>query len=818
MSSAPPPDVRPVADDWSAYLRAAAETRNDPFHDEYVTGNIRHRSGDGHEHRVHLDPFTLEAIRVAELGQMSGGEFAIVLPTPTTTAAVPMALALLLRYGRSSPYGHIPEKLVPKEAGRYVHRKEAKVLIVSAGIELRELYLGVATKAGPLADHFSIGQYRRTETGAELRPLKKGQSNVRMVFCSQTAQLSWIPRTGFTAAVFEHSPRDSFMRTSQVLEYAKASDAELKVHLVALPTSPAAARLRAQGVPIWMWSHQDILRLVAQDTPDATRTTRFAQPRSTLQAIASGAKRTIREVPYGELQEAFLEAGRELRDLRKRVPRSDPHAWQPVMESYQVLQTLANLSVTVKQYDAAAGELQEYELSQALRSAAEGLHEISDRPGLEGAGRAADALQQAFASLKRGNPKAKVLQEVVNSCEGGVTVAAHNNSHAHALRRAFSGNERVQVILVSELEGATLPPNLVFTGLPSSSQHWRLGLVLSPSTVFLEDPASGRRQREIVDALDAIEGRNVADGLRLEFLLKLKEGERGRHKAQAPRALPRTPALAPARPVRPAEAPANEPDVLSLLVPEDETFGSSAGEGEGAATGSRAVEAVQFLFEDGSRLFMRPRADMSRDIPGKGTEQIEAQDIQQGMRVFVFLDGARQNLFSSILEKAENHSALREHRDNIRSWQEAMRHWLGPGGLAYGNLVMLHKRFLALGVQKELSTLAAWAEGDRIGPARETDLDALARVIEDKDLARRVPAIWKSINKVRQLHMVVGSRISKALSMLSGSGRDEDSYIDKTLGITVDDFLGTVDIKTVNDVQRVSVPAHLIGIYEPAGA
>lgn len=847
LTSTPPADVRPIAADWSQYLEGAIDSRNDRFISEYRTQNIRfigNLSGSDSAGKriaalagsvpIHLDPFTVEAIRVAELAQMSGGEFAIVLPTASTAAAVPMAVALLMRYGETGRLEGLPAHLAAKFGGHFIHRPGAKVLVVSDGIELRTLYLNVATKGSVLADYFGIGHYSLEEgkvvpgqwefSKPVLKNFVKGGAQPRIVFCSHHGKLGWHPHEGFTAAIFEHGPGDSAIRTSQLLEFARKCTAELKIHIVALPTSPAAVRLASRNVPMWMWSPDDIARLLKQEAQSpADRSLRFSQSKDSLTALSRGSERRIEPVDYGDIRLSFKDAAEDVASVSKHLRTADYLKRLVVQDSYQLLSTLANLAVPVSTYNEAAKARDEWTLDQAVGATADRLSELDAVPSLNGAsGRLAGSLGQIYSSLKRKNPKAIALTKLVVETKEDFTVVGYSSAAAGAIQAQFPKPGPVTAAFFGDLHGA-INATMVYTGLPASRDIWRLGTVFAPKVIFLEEPAGGRL-REMVRAFERVSDRSLPEGLRLEFVSRLAEGERKRHRVQTPRPLVPPPTAATG-PISPAPAATTAPaatlpsrpgDAFSFLLPDEETAAANASPSAigGLASGA-TVPALGFTFEDGSRLLMKPRATMTKDVPGQGASSVLADQLEAGSRVFVFREGARQNLFGSILERAETHSMLKAHKDNIRFWQERLLEWLGPTPAAIqSNLAVLSERFQG---RKELSTLEAWAMGERIGPKTREDLLFLARTIEDKQLEKRIPDVWASIAKMRQLHTVVGFRISQALGRLAGSARDDDTYIDKDLGITVEDFLGSVSIRTISVKEHVMAPSHLIGIYRPAG-
>jgi hypothetical protein len=608
------------------------------------------------------------------------------------------------------------------------------------------------------------------------------------------------------------------------------------VYLTADPFDPGLERIRAVGGLVWGWDAQSLGELSGPAArPRAIDAGPLLAPSRVL-AGAAAAEVVIWEPAPGR-DHGFDDALRLLWDALWQLSRSygaspgEYGAADAMRWAWGVYNLLALLPIRPGDYDRWVGA-NPYALRLGQSPVTARAYAwyvtgpVRDAWRVFG-GRLEDALAAAEAPEKLSR-----LREWVNDRRepGCGLLAARNRIAAAAVAAALDESPATRpdwrsyttVTSLQDLAAGKVPlTGLAEICLTGPVQRSRAGLLAIPPGVSLIVLAAGPFEAQRITS-QVIGARSALAAIRAEAATTsagalditvparppsaVSEAPVKVYRAGSTRAVNRAPAETGQNPWEPFDA-----DVLGVLKRSiggeaDETAVPPARVTGGAASAS--VPAIVISLRDaGNHVLLAGPNDLITRARGAAPARVAAKSLRAGDVIYLVDRNARRDLFTAMTDKLAEAQAYATLTDLIDFWH-GRAGWLRGSDLTYEEI---YRRMGSTEITS-FQTVGTWIRGDVDGPQDPEDVARFARAVGDEALLEEAQRVGWALKTVHVVNRKAGRWLSSRLT--GASLRQEDTFVDQSLGIRVTDLLEAVTSVAVEgiDLTARTAPASSLGV------
>jgi hypothetical protein len=777
-----------------------------------IRGTLRRRLGHGRSAPFAPTALDDELLAAADEAVARRRPLGVVLPFPGTPAPIVLGTAALIG------------------AIRRTESLDVEVAVVSSRLSARELYEELAFDDQRISEFIP-----RTTIGLDGIPRVVGRpsrdTGGRLHIANDLSRIrNCLDRLHGIVVDGQAAPAAELDRL-----LAKSPDLSV-LYLTTDLFDPGLDRIRAAGGLVWGWDAESLADLTGPAArPRAVDAGPLLVPSEVLSAVAT-AEVVIWEPDPGR-DHGFDDAMRLLWEALWRLSRAygtspgEYGAADAMRWAWGVYNVLALLPIRPGDYDYwVGGNPYAIRLGQAPQTARAYARHV------EGAlrdawrvfgGRLEDTLAVAETAEKLGR-----VQTWINDRNGSGTglLVARNRIAATAITAALDESPSTRadwrstttVTSLQDLTAGKVPLTaLAQICLTGPVQRSRAGLLAIPPGASLIVVAAGPFEARRITG-QVLSARSALAAIRAEAVATSADAlgltTRPRRDGAATQAPVQIYRAGFSRPVR--EAPAIdgqnpwEPfdaDVLAVLKRSigdatDEPAAPPARVTGGAASALVPAIAISLADPENGVLLAGPN-DLITRARGAMLARVAAKALRAGDVIYLVDRNARRDLFTAMTDKLSEAQAYATLSGLIDFWHTHAARLRGSD-MTYEDI------YRRMGDTRLTSfqTVGTWIRGDVDGPQDPDDVARFAQAVGDDALLEEAQRVGWALKTVHVVHRKAGRWLSSRIT--GASLRQEDTFVDQSLGIRVTDLLEAVTAVTVDSVDLTArtAPASSLGI------
>lgn len=226
----------------------------------------------------------------------------------------------------------------------------------------------------------------------------------------------------------------------------------------------------------------------------------------------------------------------------------------------------------------------------------------------------------------------------------------------------------------------------------------------------------------------------------------------------------------------------------------------------GAASALVPAIAISLADPENSTLLVGPN-DLITRVRGATLARVAAKSLRAGDVIYLVDRNARRDLFKAMTDKLSEAQAYATLSGLIDFWHTRAARLRGSDMTYEG----IYRRMGGTRITS-FQTVGTWIRGDVDGPQDPDDVTRFAQAVEDNTLLEEAQRVGWALKTVHVIHRKAGRWLSSRIN--GASLRQEDAFVDQSLGIRVTDLLEAVTAVAVDSVDLTArtAPASSMGI------
>jgi hypothetical protein len=214
------------------------------------------------------------------------------------------------------------------------------------------------------------------------------------------------------------------------------------------------------------------------------------------------------------------------------------------------------------------------------------------------------------------------------------------------------------------------------------------------------------------------------------------------------------------------------------------------------------INVMAISFEGGDTLIVRPNGSLTKyDVDSGAIIDTQAKYLRKGDLVVLVDETTTHSLLEVILERLHKHPKMMFHVINQRAWINGLRKGMEQNNDDPATLLRKMQE-KGSGITHHV-TVRNWRRGIVIGPLDKEDVARLGRVYNDDFLINRAEDIYKSVERVREIHRRLARKLRflvKRAGISIDTLNDDDLVVDAELGLYLEDFSDSVRVEEIDAI------------------
>ena len=541
--------------------------------------------------------------------------------------------------------------------------------------------------------------------------------------------------------------------------------------------------LKSLGAQAWIWKRIDFRGMESEERSIDNCNPIFLH-NNILNHIGGSDPEVITVSQSQELADTIDSSFRLITKINSKT-RDDPECAVLLRWSISLVNSMLQLPIPVSEYYNFIGTLNEGsylrldEKLSALEKKVKGSYGFSIPLEVRGEwDQLLENLQLIYMLIEQENPKWKALLDLtgLNYNQKSYSLLIPDDNYSNAVRNIFPG--KFSKVLTGSDTGNSTEETVIVTGWKNKKIAARLFLAPYKKCIYLLYPQENQRYERILQTHPASPESNTdrilrtAQGFHSENETTYTDTEMGRMLDDIEQKLSD-----------------------SLYRVHLQEFGEE-----------NMTDVRRILFEENHYSYASENQGLNRlNRENKTIEKCQLKDVLQGDEL-VFAESQR-DMFEELLAILRQSDQYKLLFSDTQHWHIALVRYMKENIINENDL---SSKLSSAGCSVGIGTLKSWVNGDLISPS-ESNLRALAKVIDDSELNNNLDHIIVSARKVHALHIQTGRLLVRRI--INAVVLEEDDEIDEETRKKIEDYSQKAKIVTVREIlpDALSVPAKAIG-------